>query len=183
MKRLRCPKCDEWLAFDETKYSAGQSLVFACEHCGKQFSVRLGGKKKLERKDSDGNEDLEDEFKAPPAEPCGHIVVIENVFGYRQELPLFIGENIIGRRCKGTDVNVPIESGDMSMDRRHCMINIKRNKQGNPVFTLRDAPSLTGTFLNNDLLGPKDRIRLDDEAIITCGATTFILHKENLEEE
>ncbi len=183
MKRLRCPKCDEWLAFDETKYSTGQSLVFMCEHCGKQFSVRLGGKKKqIERKDQEGNQ-IEDGSLKESAEPCGHIVVIENVFGYRQELPLYIGENIIGRRCKGTEINVPIESGDMSMDRRHCMIQIKRNKQGVPVFTLRDAPSLTGTFLNNDLLGPKDRVRLDDGAIVTCGATTFIVHQENLEEE
>lgn len=42
MKRIRCPKCENYLLFDETKYSEGQSLVFVCEHCGKQFSIRLG---------------------------------------------------------------------------------------------------------------------------------------------
>ena len=69
-----------------------------------------------------------------------------------------------------------LESGDMSMDRRHCIINIKRNKQGKLVYTLRDAPSLTGTFLMNEILGDKDRIRIEDGAIVTIGATTFILH-------
>ena len=45
MKRIRCPKCENYLYFDETKYSEGQSLVFECEHCGKQFSIRLGKSK------------------------------------------------------------------------------------------------------------------------------------------
>ena len=52
MKRVLCPKCENYLYFDETKYSEGQSLVFECEHCGKQFSIRLGKSKvkALERK-------------------------------------------------------------------------------------------------------------------------------------
>lgn len=82
---------------------------------------------------------------------------------------------MIGRRCVGTIVHVPIESSDMSMDRRHCIINVKRNKQGELVYTLRDALSLTGTFLNNELLGEKDHIHIKDGAIVTIGATTFIL--------
>ena len=45
MKRVRCPKCENYLSFDETKYSEGQSLVFVCENCGKQFSIRLGKSK------------------------------------------------------------------------------------------------------------------------------------------
>ena len=85
------------------------------------------------------------------------------------------GDNVIGRRCVGTLINVPIETSDMSMDRRHCIINVKSTKQGKLVYTLRDAPSLTGTFLSNGILGDKDRIRMEDGAIITIGATTFIL--------
>lgn len=27
MKRILCPKCENYLSFDETKYSEGQSLV------------------------------------------------------------------------------------------------------------------------------------------------------------
>lgn len=33
MKRVRCPKCDNYIQFDETKYEAGQSLVFICDNC------------------------------------------------------------------------------------------------------------------------------------------------------
>lgn len=169
MKRIRCPKCESYLTFDETKYSEGQSLVFECEHCKKQFSIRLG-KTKMQVPQKEEKPD-EEEFK----EAFGNITIIENVFGFKQVLPLQEGDNIIGRRCVGTVINVPIESSDMSMDRRHCVINVKRNKQGELIYTLRDAPSLTGTFLNNEILNDRDRIRIEDGAIVTIGATTFIL--------
>ena len=42
MKRVRCPKCDQFITFDETRYEAGQSLVFECPNCGKQFGIRMG---------------------------------------------------------------------------------------------------------------------------------------------
>lgn len=171
MKRIRCPKCENYLTFDETKYTEGQSLVFVCDHCKKQFSIRLGKTKmKATQKEEKVNEE---EFR----EAFGNITVIENVFGFKQVLPLQEGDNVIGRRCVGTVINVPIETSDMSMDRIHCIINVKRNKQGQLIYTLRDAPSLTGTFLNNEILGDKDRVRLDNDAIITIGATTFILHQ------
>lgn len=169
MKRIRCPKCENYLTFDETKYTEGQSLVFVCENCKKQFSIRLG---KTKMKVPQKEERLDEtEYK----EAFGSIMVIENVFGFKQVLPLQEGDNKIGRRCVGTVINVPIETSDMSMDRNHCVINVKRNKQGKLVYTLRDAPSLTGTFLNNEILGDKDRVRIEDGAIVTIGATTFIL--------
>lgn len=170
MKRVLCPKCENYLSFDETKYSEGQSLVFVCEHCGKQFSIRLGKSKvkALRKEEKQDEETVKNEF--------GCITVIENVFGYKQILPLQEGDNVIGRRCVGTVITTPIETSDMSMDRRHCIINVKRNKQGSLIYTLRDAPSLTGTFLMNEILGDKDRIRVEDGAIITIGATTIILH-------
>lgn len=169
MKRIRCPKCENYLTFDETKYTEGQSLVFVCENCKKQFSIRLG---KTKMKVPQKEERLDEtEYK----EAFGSITVIKNVFGFKQVLPLQEGDNKIGRRCVGTVINVPIETSDMSMDRNHCVINVKRNKQGKLVYTLRDAPSLTGTFLNNEILGDKDRVRIEDGAIVTIGATTFIL--------
>ena len=169
MKRIRCPKCENYLTFDETKYTEGQSLVFVCENCKKQFSIRLG---KTKMKVPQKEERLDEtEYK----EAFGSITVIENVFGFKQVLPLQEGDNKIGRRCVGTVINDAIETSDMSMDRNHCVINVKRNKQGKLVYTLRDAPSLTGTFLNNEILGDKDRVRIEDGAIVTIGATTFIL--------
>ena len=104
MKRVLCPKCENYLYFDETKYSEGQSLVFVCEHCGKQFSIRLGKSKvKALRKE----ENLEEEAESHKEE-FGYITVIENIFGFKQVLPLQEGDNVIGRRCVGTVINLSL---------------------------------------------------------------------------
>ncbi len=173
MKRVRCPKCDKFLSFDETRYSEGQSLVFVCDDCGKQFSIRIG-KNKLNETPKNDNPNEQDEMGE-----FGCVTVLENVFGYKQIFPLSEGDNYIGRRCVGTVIQIPIESGDMSLDRRHCNINVKRNKQGEIIYSLSDGPSLTGTFLMNEILGPKERVNIEDGAIITLGATTLILRTKS----
>ena len=178
MKRVRCPKCDNYILFDETKYEEGQSLVFICDNCKKQFSIRLG-RSKLNA--ANHRQEVVDETEG--TEDFGNIVVIENVFAYKQVLPLKEGDNMVGRRSKGNEIEIPIETNDPSMDRRHCIINVKRNKQGKVIYTLRDNDSITGTFLMNEILGPKDRVRIEEGAIITLGATTIILHGVEAEEE
>lgn len=171
MKRIRCPKCENYLSFDETKYTEGQSLVFVCEHCKKQFSIRLGKTKmKAPRKEERLDES---EF----AQECGSITVIENVFSFKQVLPLHLGDNLVGRRQPGNPIDVPIETSDPSMDRNHCIVNVRRNRQGDLVYTLRDNDSLTGTFLMNELLEGKDRRRIVEGDIFTLGATTLILRE------
>ena len=171
MKRVRCPKCDNYIQFDETKYEEGQSLVFICPECKKQFSIRIG-RTKLNA--ASRREEIIDEKEG--TQDFGNVVVIEVI-------PLHEGDNVIGRRCKGTDVDIPIETNDPSMDRRHCIINVKKNKQGKIVYTLRDNDSITGTFLMNEILGPKDRVIIEEGSIFTLGATTLILRgaEENKE--
>lgn len=169
MKRVRCPKCDYYITFDETQYGKGQSLVFECPECRKQFGIRVGASKlrathREETVDENENDDA-----------YGSIVVVENVFHYKQVLPLKPGDNVIGRYVKGTSISTPIETADPSVDTRHCIINVKRGKDGRIEYTLRDAPSNTGTFYRNDILRGHDRVRLEDGCVVTIGATTLIL--------
>ena len=169
MKRILCPKCDNYITFDETKYAEGQSLVFICEHCKKQFSIRIGKTKlKATRKE----EVLDEQANS---RDCGSIVVVENVFHYKQVLPLSMGDNVLGRYVKGTNINLPIETVDPSVDTKHCIIRVQRNKRGELQYILWDAPSNTGTFYMNDILGDNEKVTLSDGDIITIGATTLIL--------
>lgn len=169
MKRVRCPKCDHYITFDESQYEDGQSLVFECPECRKQFGIRIGASKlRATRKEETVDENENDDA-------YGSIVVVENVFHYKQVLPLKLGDNVIGRYVKGTAISTPIETVDPSVDTKHCIINVKRDKNGRLVYTLRDAPSNTGTFYMNDILTDYDRVRLEDGSIVTIGATTLIL--------
>ena len=169
MKRVRCPKCDNYITFDESRYTSGQSLVFECPNCNKQFGIRIGvsqlrNVQKEEHPDETANES-----------GLGSIVVIENVFHFKQVIPLQMGDNTIGRYMKGSKINTPIETNDPSIDLLHCVLNVSRTKRGTLQYVLRDGPSFTGTFVDNEILGDRERRVITDGTLFTIGATSIIL--------
>lgn len=146
--------------FDDARYSPGRVLIFTCPSCAKQFRLRLPDKQRA---------------SAPEKSPVATLVVLENAFQLKQEIPLFEGENIVGREVKGTQANAPVRTVDPSIDTTHCILSVRRTKDGRPSIVLRDAPSNTGTFLHGDILGDRDRVELHDGDIINIGAATIIL--------
>ena len=170
MKRVRCPKCDNYITFDETKYTAGQSLVFQCTECGKQFGIRIGVSKLRD------TQKVENKTQATDCESqFGTITVIENVFHYKQVIPLQMGDNVIGRYQKGNPINTPFETVDPSVDLNHCTLNISRDKKGQLKYTLRDNNSNTGTFVDNIEIPPRERRVIENGTLFTIGATSIIL--------
>lgn len=174
MKRIRCPKCDEAILFDETKYEPGRILVFECPECHKKFKLRMPQPKAQ----NDGAEEEE-----ANASVYGKLVVLENAFHFKQEVELHEGENIVGRLVKGSHANAAIKTVDPSMDTTHCIITVTPQPNGCARFVLRDAPSNTGTFLQNEILSDHDRVNISDGDIITLGATTMILRTDKNDEE
>ncbi len=174
MKRIRCPKCDEAILFDETQYEAGRILVFECPECHKQFKIRIPQPKATASAQQEESEE---------SLPLGKLIVLENAFHFKQEIPLYAGENIVGRLVKGSSNNAAIKTVDPSVDTTHCIVTAGRKKNGEPKFVLRDADSNTGTFYQSEILSAKDRVNLADGDIITIGATTMILRTEADEAE
>lgn len=166
MKRIRCPKCDEPILFDDAQYAPGRMLVFECPSCHKQFRLRI--KPAAETSVEGGGEE---EQERPI---YGQMIVVENAFHLRQEIPLFEGDNQIGRHVRGTNANAAFKTVDPSVDTTHCVITVKLKGDGTPQFVLRDGPSNTGTFLGDHLMGLKERVCLEDGDIVTIGATTLI---------
>lgn len=169
MKKIPCPKCGEYITFDEKLYDKDQKLVFVCGSCHKQFVIRIGKTKLLEK------EKAKELQRQREDAALGYVTVVENVFGYKQIFPLKEGDNVIGRKNAGTEVDIAIESSDRSMDRKHCVIRMSRSG-GKLAYTLRDCNSLTGTFYMNEVLGPKEQVTLSEGDVITLGATTLIFH-------
>lgn len=180
MKRVRCPKCDHFIIFDEKKYQPGQSLVFECTECGKQFAIRMGTSKLHGTQKEENNPD-----EYAHQNNVGAIVVIENAFHFKQVIPLHMGENTIGRYMKGSKANCPFETVDPSVDMHHCIITVRRDKKGQLQYILRDGPSYTGTFVDNVILGDKERRVIEDGTLFTIGATSIILRgaTENNQQE
>ncbi len=168
MKRIFCPKCDYEIGIPidkikQWKQEKLQTTAIVCNNCAHQIRLRL----------------------APPQEKrerpqYGHIIVLENVFGEKQTYPLVLGENRLGRRNKDSVTDIPIITGDPSMDRHHAIIKVKQMKSGKIKFYIADDESRVGTFVSGEILEPKEWRELEDGAIITLGATSIILSTENL---
>ena len=173
MKRVRCPKCDNYIVFDETKYAPGQSLVFQCDQCGKQFGIRMGVSKLRDTQKEETKALNEQQTAGDNGYGC--LVVIENVFHYKQVLPLQMGDNVIGRYQKGNPVNTPIETVDPSVDLNHCVVNVSRDKQGRLKYTLSDNNSNTGTFVDQVEIKQREKRVIYDGTLFTIGATSIIL--------
>lgn len=182
MKRVRCPKCDNFITFDESKYEEGQSLVFECPECDKQFAIRIGVSKLRKTQKEENKENDRSDIK-DGKNSYGSIIVIENVFHYKQIIPLVQGNNVIGRYMKGNNINTPIETVDPSVDTNHCVINVSKDKRGKIKYVLRDGPSNTGTFVDNEILGDRDRRLISDGTVFTIGATSIILHGPESDEQ
>lgn len=167
MKRVRCPQCSQPVSFDETKYAEGGTIVLTCNSCGKRFGIRKSAPKPAKQEQpADGNLE-EGNF--------GTIIVIENVFHYKQELPLRLGVNKIGRYQKNNPINVPIMTDDPSVDLLHCTITVSRNKNNKLKYVLKDGPSFTGTFVDNEILGDHEMRIIEDGQMFTIGATSILL--------
>ncbi len=176
MKKIRCPKCDEAILFDEQKYEPGRILVFECPECHKQFKIRMPQPKPtVEEAGAEEEEEAEQRV-------YGRLVVLENAFHFKQIIPLYEGENVVGRLVKGSRANAAIKTVDPSMDTTHCVISVSSKPDGSARFVLRDGPSNTGTFLQNEILGDRDRVFIKEGDIITLGATTLILREGDEEE-
>ena len=147
--------------------------MFKCPDCGKEFGIRIGVSK-LRNRQKDENPD-----ENANEEGCGSIVVIENVFHYKQVIPLRMGDNVIGRHQKGNPISTPFETVDPSVDLNHCTITVSRDKRGNLKYTLKDNNSNTGTFVDNVELSQKERRVIEDGTLFTIGATSIILRTSN----
>ena len=191
MKRVRCPKCDNYITFDETKYPTGQSLVFQCNECGKEFGIRIGVSKlrstqKEESKELDAltsSLSPQPSSLSPQPSSLGYLIVIENVFHYKQVLPLHMGDNVIGRYQKGNPANCTFETVDPSVDLNHCTVNVSHDKRGGLRYTLIDNNSNTGTFVGDVELHPRERRIIEDGTLFTLGATSIILRTSDIEED
>lgn len=174
MKRVRCPKCESYINFDETKYADNQVLIFSCPYCGKQFGIRFGSANVRPRQD-DENPDEEAKVKG---NGLGSITVIENDYCYKQVIPLKLGDNTIGRYMKGNAITTPIETGDLTMDLLHCVINVSRSTCGQLQYVLRDGPSNHGTYINGERMSQKEKRNIENGAVFNIGVTTLILNAE-----
>lgn len=113
--------------------------------------------------------------KYDEGQPLAYLQVVENVFGYSAQFPLYEGLNRIGRyNDRHTEIEVAIRTADPSLDRNQSLLTIEKDAEGKIVAILMDDDSMTGTFVNARELDPGEKRQLSDGDVITLGATSLI---------
>ena len=152
-------------------------------YCGKEFGIRIGVSKLRGTQKQESADLSQDDGQRTAEEACGSIVVIENVFHFKQVIPLHMGDNVIGRYQKGNPANCTFETVDPSVDLNHCTVNVSHDKKGGLRYTLMDNNSNTDTFVGDVELQPRERRIIEDGTLFTLGATSIILRTTNVEED
>lgn len=179
MKKIFCPKCDTAIPLSREHLSkliaqGEERISLVCPQCAHQLNLRLRlpqGQTKAAKQ------------SRPDRPSVGHLVVLENVFGYKQFFPLFLGDNHIGRRNRDTQTDIPVITADPSMDRHHACIRVTEGKTGRLRYALSDDDSRVGTFVGGRILEPREWCYLEPGDVITLGATSIIFSDEPLSED
>ena len=175
--QVTCGKC-------KTKFEGNLDMVlkqspgftyFKCPHCSKIVTVKKTQPVALAK----GMQAAETE-NSTPGIPGWLIVHDETV--KTQSFDLKIGKNNIGR-SSSMDVDIAIETDDMTMSRQHCIIEVIVNdRNGEFSFCINDFKSTNGTILNGQVerkLHEDDQIYLSDGDTFQLGMTKLVFRQNS----
>ena len=174
MKYILCPYCKKRLeaTWIRSVLDKNGHVDTPCPGCHRQLAFTLRPPKASKQTEGKSADRLN---KREEGQPLAYLQVVENVFGYSAQFPLYEGLNRIGRyNDRHTEIEVAIRTADPSLDRNQSLLTIEKDKQGNVVAILMDDDSMTGTFVNARELDPGEKHQLSDGDVITLGATSLI---------
>ena len=149
---------------------------YKCLHCGKIISAK---KTEPLSRQAEGINLLQSNNSV--MEITGWLVVHDETVK-PQSFDLKPGKNSIGRRSS-MDVDIAIETDDMTMSRQHCVIEVNLNERTEEYsFCINDFKSTNGTVLNGQIerkLHEHDQIYLSDGDTFQLGMTKIVFRKNN----
>ena len=174
--QVTCGKC-------KTKFEGSQDMVlkqspgftyFKCPHCNKIVTVK--------KTQAAAIKDVRiPEIKKAVIDIPGWLIVHDETVK-PQSFDLKIGKNSIGR-SSSMDVDIAIETDDMTMSRQHCIIEIIINdRSGEFSFCINDLKSTNGTILNGQVerkLHEDDQIYLSDGDTFQLGMTKVVFRQNS----
>lgn len=167
---ILCPYCKKRIDYVAMRSHIARDghIEMPCPGCKRTLGFRL--RPKEEKNPVNGNTSE----VQPKRETIARLYVVENVFAYAADFPLYEGLNRVGRyNDKHSALEVPIRTNDPSMDRTHCLIEVSHTAEGLEVVVM-DNDSMTGTFVSARELAPGERYVLQDGDVLTLGATSLI---------
>lgn len=174
MKYILCPYCKKRLgaSWIRSVLDKNGHVDTLCPGCHRRLAFSL---RKPESSIQTEETSTPHAHRHEESQPLAYLQVVENVFGFAAQFPLYEGLNRIGRyNDRHTDIEVAIRTADPSLDRNQSLLTIEKNDEREAVAIIMDDDSMTGTFVNARELDPGEKHQLSDGDVITLGATSLI---------
>jgi len=169
MISVKCPHCHVGLKVDEGKIPLDLSF-FNCPKCKQPIPVSLI--RNIQASNHYSDEGVTEVLHTNKT-LNGRLLVISDDLTPKQELPLYEGTWIIGRKSQSSSSNLQIDTQDKSMSREHIRIEVKKDVSGGYKCCLSDNNSKNHTLYNNSFLKEGEVIVLNDNDEIVIGHTTL----------
>ena len=117
MKYILCPYCKKRLeaTWIRSVLDKNGHVDTPCPGCHRQLAFTLRPPKASRQMEGGSTGRLD---KREEGQPLAYLQVVENVFGYSAQFPLYEGLNRIGRyNDRHTEIEVAIRTADPSLDR------------------------------------------------------------------
>lgn len=182
--RLRCRKesCGKEYLVKKSALEPhrGKALRIKCIHCGLPSVFRIGPQKATGILESERPTEISIK-KRLEEKVSDHKIRLHILAGEESDeqiIPMNTGKNRVGRKSKGTEIEIPLRTKDKIMSRNHCTIEVLNNPENGECSIVLSDQSRNGTKVNGKLIEPGEEVFIDEEDIITMGKTRFRILKD-----
>ena len=91
-----------------------------------------------------------------------------------QSIPLFVGRNVVGRKADSSPASAQIPANDLYMSRQHCVIDVKKERDGTLSASLSNYKNKNRTAVQGRLVSGNGSVDLANGNQITLGHTSVI---------
>ena len=167
--KAKCPYCDREINVTCPSLAERDGVRQVCPLCRHPFLVFRSETHRLMQQTP--------EMLSISLEETGncYIEVVDSQLSDERKFALPQGsERSFGRFQTDSDVDLQLPTCDADLDRCHAYF--AHDKRGH--LTVRDAGSSKGTYVNGEVLQPRERRRLEDGDVVTMGHTSVIVSSE-----
>ena len=163
--RIKCPFCGAILETLDNPANYEKNIV--CPNC--KTKNKFKDFKRIVPKPLPSPEDDVTQFSTHIKGFVGYLVDVKT----KREYHLKEGKNLIGRLTIKTPplADIPIETQDMGMSRRHLYIDIMKGRDGQYHAYAYNANNKNATLINGCILEEDEKIGLKNDDIITLCET------------
>jgi pSer/pThr/pTyr-binding forkhead associated (FHA) protein len=176
---IECPKCSRSSKLRIQDEYIGKTIVIKCSNIQCRSDIKVFVPLRQEVLYQSEVSENDSKFTKSNQQIAARLIVQESINGLKQSYVLSAGSYTVGRKSSQITIEIPVNTRDRLMSRRHCIINCTLNdKTCEYSFSIKDVDSKNRVVINNIVMAPDEELILLNGDKIILG-TTVLLFETN----